>query len=429
MTYSETIEYLYSQLPVYHRIGKAAYKADLKNTIALDDYFGSPHKKYATVHVGGTNGKGSVSHLIASVLQEAGYRTGLYTSPHLRDYRERIRVNGEMIPEEEVVKFVENHGDQLRQISPSFFEMSVAMAFDWFARSQVEVAVIEVGLGGRLDSTNIISPLLSVITNIGYDHMDLLGDSLEKIAIEKAGIIKPGIPVVIGEEESSSNGIFISRAHDLNTEIVFADRVYKLSWDIKDQIGGVRGFTLVNRYSGTSWNGVTPLTGNYQSSNLITATTAVDKLKKKFEISCGNLLDGIANVVRNTGLSGRWQLIGTRPLTICDTGHNSHGLRHVIEQLSGVSKKNLHIVIGFVRDKDLDTVLTLFPGNAHYYFTKASVPRALDEKLLEYRAASYGLFGSSYPAVADALRAAREAAGEDDVIFVGGSTFVVAEVI
>lgn len=429
MTYDQTIDYLYNSLPVYHRVGKAAYKADLINTKKLDEYFGHPHLKFKTVHVAGTNGKGSVSHMIASVLQEAGYKTGLYTSPHLKDFRERIRVNGEMISREEVISFVGKHSLILEEIKPSFFEMTVAMAFDHFANSKIDVAIIEVGLGGRLDSTNIISPVLSVITNIGHDHLDLLGPTLANVSGEKAGIIKEHIPVVIGETQHFSEKIFIEKASGLNSEIYFADKNYSCNSVDSDPGTGNRKLLLVNNIFQTSISVETPLGGICQEKNIPTVLKAVDILRSEFNINDSDLVRGLLNVIKNTGLQGRWQILGNDPLIICDTGHNKEGLEYVMKQLSAIPKTRLHIVLGFVNDKDLASVLPLFPVGADYYFTRASIPRALDENILRDTAINYGLIGLAYPHVKEAISAAASRAGKSDLVFIGGSTFIVAEAL
>jgi dihydrofolate synthase/folylpolyglutamate synthase len=429
MTYNQTLEFLFSQLPAYHRIGKAAYRNDLNNTILLDNYFGNPHLKYPSVHIAGTNGKGSVSHMIASILQEAGYKTGLYTSPHLKDFRERIKVNGEMIPECEVIKFVEKHEEVLKTVKPSFFEMTVAMAFNYFAESKIDIAVIEVGLGGRLDSTNIITPVLSVITNIGHDHMDLLGDTLEKIALEKAGIIKPSVPVVVSETQSETASVFIEKAAGTGSGIIFADKTFSCRFKSDDFFTDRRSYIMTDYVTGNTVEDETPLAGNYQSKNLQAVFTSGIILKGRFKITDKNISDGIRNTIKNTGLYGRWQILSKSPLTICDTGHNHEGLEYVMNQLKKIHRSGLHIVIGFVNDKDLASVLPLFPKDAFYYFTKASVPRALDESILKTEASKYGLKGNSYPEVKIALERARSNAGLEDLIFIGGSTFVVAEVV
>jgi dihydrofolate synthase / folylpolyglutamate synthase len=429
MTYTRTIEFLFSQLPAYHRIGKAAYKNNLENSIALDEYFHHPHRNYLTIHVGGTNGKGSISHMIASVLQQAGYRTGLYTSPHLKDFRERIKINGEMISEDEVISFVSDHKEIIESVKPSFFEMTVAMAFNCFAIRKVDVAVVEVGLGGRLDSTNIINPVLSVITNIGHDHMDLLGDTIRKIASEKAGIIKKNIPVVISETTRETKEIFISKAAGSGSSIYFADERFACRTEENDVLKGERRYEITDLVSHKTTKGITVLGGDYQSVNIQAVFSVFDTLKGLFGCSDDMITTGIRNVVLNTGLKGRWQILSTMPLTICDTGHNKEGLQYVLNQISRIPKSGLHIVIGFVSDKDLSSVLPLFPAGAVYYFTRASVPRALNEVILKNEAAKYGLKGSSYSDVKTALSNARENASGSDMIFIGGSTFVVAEVI
>jgi dihydrofolate synthase / folylpolyglutamate synthase len=428
MTYKETLDYLYTQLPVYHRIGKAAYKADLNNTIVLDKHFGNPHKCFRSIHIAGTNGKGSVSHMLSSVLQEAGYMTGLYTSPHLRDYRERIKINGKMIPEQDVVSFVENNRDILERLKPSFFEMSVAMAFDFFARSSVDIAVIETGLGGRLDSTNIITPLLSVVTNIGHDHKELLGDTLGKIAFEKAGIIKEAVPVVIGERHTETSGIFSLRAKEMNSPIFFTEDNYICELEDFNPMLSYRKYR-VSKNGSSSFQGETSLLGDYQKKNIPLVYNSAELLKKDLKISNENISKGIRNTVINTGLEGRWQILRHKPLIICDTGHNLEGIEFVTKQLNSISKKRLHIILGFVNDKDISQVLPLFPTEALYYFTKASVPRALDESVLKNSAEIYGLGGASFRNVSDALKSAVLNAGTEDMIFIGGSTFIVADAL
>jgi dihydrofolate synthase / folylpolyglutamate synthase len=429
MTYSEALDYLFSRLPAYHRIGKAAYKANLDNSLALDKYFGQPHKKFRTVHIAGTNGKGSVSHIIASIFQEAGYNTGLYTSPHLIDFRERIRVNGTMIPENEVVSFVEKHSAIIEDIQPSFFELTMAMAFDFFARSGVAVAVIEVGMGGRLDSTNIINPELSVITNIGHDHMEFLGETLALVAGEKAGIIKTKTPVVVGESQPETENVFKTKAGEMNAPVIFADKAYSCTLGEFNVREGIRKYSVSTLSCGKVISGKVPLGGIYQKNNLQTVFAAADILRTLFSVTDKNIINGISNVISNTHLAGRWQVLSHDPLTLCDTGHNKEGLEYVIPQLLGLKKNRLHIIIGFVNDKDLRTVLPLFPVDAIYYFTKASIPRALDENILKEMAEGEGLKGESYKSVADALIAARAIADRNDVIFIGGSTFIVAEAI
>lgn len=426
MTYKETLEFLYSQLPAYHRIGKAAYKNNLDNTLALDNHLGNPHLNFGSIHIAGTNGKGSVSHMTASILQEAGYKTGLYTSPHLRDFRERIRINGEMISGNEVVGFVKRNHIIIGEVKPSFFEMTVAMAYDYFSMQKVDIAVIETGLGGRLDSTNIINPVLSVITNIGHDHMDLLGDTVEKIATEKAGIIKEGVPVVIGETAVETADLFISKADTMQSVISFADSEFTCNLG-NDMATAERKYKITENSTGQSFEGMIPLAGDYQVKNIVTVFGIFKALREKLNITEEIIIGGIKNVVKNTRLEGRWQILSENPLTICDTGHNREGIMFVAKQLSRFSGRNLHMVIGFVKDKDLSAVLPLFPKNASYYFCKASVERAMDEKLLRQKASEFGLFGESYPEVRAALMAAREIASKADVIFIGGSTFVVGD--
>lgn len=429
MTYAKTLEFLFSCLPAYHRIGRAAYRNNLDNTIALDEYFGSPHRNYKTIHIAGTNGKGSVSHMLSSVLQEAGWKTGLYTSPHLKDFRERIRVNGRMIPKHEVTEFVRTHRKIIDQMKPSFFELTVAMAFDYFKKAGADVAVIETGLGGRLDSTNIISPVLSVITNIGHDHMDLLGDTIDKVAAEKAGIIKPGIPVVIGETQAETEKLFCEKAASAGSEVWFADRNFLCTLEAMKAETSMRKFTVNYLTEDRIFKGSTPLGGDYQKKNIQTLYQAATVLKDRFRVSEQNIGDGIRKVLRNTGLQGRWQIIGRNPLVICDTGHNKEGLEYVMNQLRGVPATDLHMVIGFVSDKDTASILPMFPREAKYYFTRASVLRAMDENVLRLKASESGLTGNSYHTVSEALNAARSNASATDVIFVGGSTFVVAEAI
>lgn len=429
MDYKQTVDYLYSLLPAYHRIGRAAYKDNLDNTLALDYHFGHPHLNYKTIHVAGTNGKGSVSHMLASVLQEAGYRTGLYTSPHLKDFRERIRINGKMIPEDNVVDFVERNNGIIEEISPSFFELTAALAFDYFAGENVDIAVIETGLGGRLDSTNIINPVLSVITNVGHDHMDLLGDSLRKIAIEKAGIFKKNTPAVIGESHEETRDIFIEKALTTDSVISFADQDFRCVIENNLDFKSDWSYKIEDKRQHKTFIGNTPLGGDYQTKNLQTVYSVFSNLENTFHISSGTIARGIRNVIRNTGLMGRWQILKQRPLTICDTGHNYEGLKITMKQIKRIPAQRVHIVLGFVSDKDLSIIFPLLPADATYYFTKASVPRALNENILMESARAYGLNGSSYPTVSEALYDAARNASDNDLIYIGGSTFIVAEVI
>jgi dihydrofolate synthase / folylpolyglutamate synthase len=429
MNYPETLEYLFSQLPMFHRIGKAAYKANLDNTLVLDEYFGHPHQKYKTIHIAGTNGKGSVSHILASVLQQAGYKTGLYTSPHLKDFRERIKINGKEIPENQVIEFIEKHKSFYETIEPSFFELTVAMAFDYFAKSKVDVAVIETGLGGRLDSTNIIIPELSVITNISNDHGQLLGDTLEKIAREKAGIIKKNVSVVIGESQKATNHVFINKAKEMESPIYFASHIYHVNNEIKRD-EHAQTFQVFKDNQLLFPDLKIDLLGIYQKKNILAALQAIEVLQqRKFKIKQNHIYQGFYTAAKSTGLLGRWQTIGQNPLTICDTGHNEAGIAEFLEQIKLINYNQLHIIFGIVEDKDIDKILEMLPIKAHYYFCRASIPRALDEKILKQKASLFGLEGKSYPTVQLALEIARQKAQEDDFIYIGGSNFVVAEAI
>ncbi|MCX6290725.1 MAG: bifunctional folylpolyglutamate synthase/dihydrofolate synthase [Bacteroidetes bacterium] len=428
MTYQQTLDYLYSQLPMFHRIGAAAYKADLDNTLAICELLHHPENKFRAIHVAGTNGKGSTSHILAAILQEAGYKTGLYTSPHLKDFRERIRINGKMIPQEKVTAFVEKYREALHGIQPSFFEWTVGLAFDYFAREKVDVAVIETGLGGRLDSTNVIVPVLSVITNIGWDHMNLLGDSLEKIASEKAGIIKEKIPVVIGESRPEMEDIFIRKAKENFSEIIFADSQLA----VKDVSSGDEFLTLdILQGDETLFHHLQiDLTGLYQQKNILTVIQSVLMLRKNgMNISDSQIISALRKVKTMTGLAGRWQKINDHPLTICDTGHNKDGIRYILKQLELTPHRKLHFVLGMVNDKDVTGILEMLPKEAVYYFCRAAIPRALDADELKKEAGKFSLEGKSYGSVKDALQHAQAQAEEEDLIFIGGSTFVVAEVV
>lgn len=429
MTYQQTLDYLFSQLPMFQRVGKAAYKANLDNTLALDEYFNHPHRKLRTIHVAGTNGKGSTSHMLASILARAGLKVGLYTSPHLRDFRERIKINGVMIPEPEVVGFVEKHKAFFEAIKPSFFEMTVVLAFDYFARQQVDIAVIEVGLGGRLDSTNIITPELSVITNIGLDHTELLGDTLAKIAYEKAGIIKPHVPVVITQSQEETREVFVAKADESHSPIRFADTSYRVI-SVRQEGYMYQILEVEHVNSGSVKALKLDLLGGYQQFNICGVLAAIDLLKEMgYSISDSHLQDGLASVKSATGLLGRWQVLHQNPLIICDTGHNVDGLTQVVDQIGRVQCAKLRMVVGMVGDKNIDGMLGLLPKNAIYYFTKASIPRALDEKELAHRASPFNLHGNTFSTVENALSAAKADASPNDFIFVGGSTFVVAEVV
>ena len=411
---------------MFQRIGKAAYKADLGNTLQLDEYFNNPHKHFKSIHVAGTNGKGSTSHMLASILQCAGYKVGLYTSPHLKDFRERIKINGEMIPENKVVEFVSKHKILFEQMKPSFFEMTVALAFDYFAKEKIDIAVVEVGLGGRLDSTNIITPLLSVITNIGFDHTDLLGDTLPKIACEKAGIIKDGVPVVVSQFQPEVSQVFTDKANETKSELIFAEQQYKVE---KIEYSDVfQSITINHQGVLNAWD--LDLMGSYQKYNLAGVLASIDALNKVgLSISIDNIATGLKVVQKATGLMGRWQKLQESPKVFCDTGHNVDGITQVLEQIHRIPHQQLHMVIGMVGDKNIDGMLALLPPNAIYYFTKASIPRALDHIELQQRASRFGLKGNAYSTINEALTNAKSNAYSDDLIFVGGSTFVVAEVV
>lgn len=430
MDYKETLEYLYAQLPMFQRIGPAAYKKDLGNTLALCEHLGNPHTKFASIHVGGTNGKGSVSHILAAVCQASGLKTGLYISPHYKDFRERIKINGAYIPRKRVVEFVERNRAKIEEIQPSFFELCVAMAFDHFAREKVDIAVIEVGLGGRLDSTNVITPLLSVITNISYDHTNMLGDTLPQIAFEKAGIIKPGVPVVIGETHPESAPVFIQKAADTGSSIVFADQHFQVV--LKKEYNWQSSVYDVYK-AGKPYlkNLEVEAAGPYLEKNLVTAIQALtgngaDLLPG---LSPDNIRQGMKHLKSLSRFQGRWQVIGQNPVILCDSAHNEAGLKQIFDAVKKMPYPRIHIVTGFVNDKDVEKVLTLFPREARYYFAKANIPRGLEATLLGEKAAKHGLTGKAYISVRNALKAARRAARPEDLILVTGSIFVVAEVI
>jgi dihydrofolate synthase/folylpolyglutamate synthase len=405
MNYHETINWMFSQLPMYQNQGKSAYKKDLDNTINLVKHLNNPHLKFKSIHVAGTNGKGSTSHMLSSVLQESGYKVGLYTSPHLKDFRERIKINGKEISKNFVIGFIKRNKVFLDFHSLSFFEMTVGMAFDYFAYKKVDIAVIEVGLGGRLDSTNIITPEVSVITNIGLEHTQFLGDTLELIAGEKGGIIKPDIPVVIGETQKETKAIFLALAKKNNSKIVFADKLIK---------------TIIE----------CDLKGNYQKKNIRTALQTINELKEKgFKISKDNISDGFRNVIKNTDLKGRWQTLQLDPKIICDTAHNKEGLMLALDQIKHENFNKLHFVLGFVKEKDLDRIIELFPKNAEYYFCKPNIERGLEVNVLKTKFNEKGYLGSAFDSVDGALDAAKKRANNKDLIYVGGSTFVVAEIL
>lgn len=430
MTYQETLDYLYQHLPMFTRVGASAFKKDLHNTIELCNQLGNPQDKFSSIHIAGTNGKGSTSHMLAAIFHESGYKTGLYTSPHLLDFRERIRINGEVVPETFVIEFVEQLKPTIERIQPSFFELTVAMAFQYFALEQVEMAIIEVGLGGRLDSTNVITPNLSVITNISYDHMQILGNTLQEIASEKAGIIKPHVPVVISETQSEIKSVFINKAAELNAPIHFADQ----EWIIQQsEFSGGRLQLGVqhSHYPGGDLRTIrTDLTGQYQQKNILGVLSAVQIMQEDgWELPEQTVKSALAYVKRLTGLRGRWEIISRDPLTIFDVGHNQAGITEIVQQLEHMVYRHLHIVTGFVKDKEVSKVLPLFPPAATYYFCKAQIPRAMDEKDLAEMAHQYGLRGHDYPSVQQAYQAAKQHAHKEDIVLVCGSFFVVAEVM
>jgi dihydrofolate synthase / folylpolyglutamate synthase len=430
MDYKQTTEWLFNQLPMYQRLGKAAYKADLSNTVKILAGIGNPENSFKAIHIAGTNGKGSVSHIIASVLQEAGYKIGLYTSPHLKDFRERIKVNGELISEEHVVKFVNSYRELFTDISSSFFEMTVGMAFDFFAKQKVDFAVVETGLGGRLDSTNLCKPIITIITNIGIDHTTFLGDTTQKIAWEKAGIIKKNIPVVIGKHQHDTDIVFTQKADEIGSQLIFAEDILELRQfqsDLQDyQLFDVwyKNELIIDELK-------SPLLGHYQKENLCTAIYSVKQLSDNSSIALKteHIRHGIENVVENTGITGRWQKISNNPTTIADTGHNIDGIKAIITQISSLSFNQLHFVLGMVNDKDIFSILNILPKNATYYFCKPSIPRGLEEDRLAELGFKAGLNGKPYTSVKQALYSARNNSGVNDMIFIGGSTFVVAEVI
>jgi dihydrofolate synthase/folylpolyglutamate synthase len=423
LSYEATLEFLYANLPMYQRVGAVAYKADLTNTIALCEELGNPQHKFKSVHVAGTNGKGSSSHMLAAILQTAGYKTGLYTSPHLKEFTERIRINGVEVSKSFVIDFVERIRPAIARIQPSFFEITVAMTFDYFAQQKVDIAIIEVGLGGRLDSTNVITPLVSLITNISWDHKELLGDTLPKIASEKAGIIKENIPVIISERQEEIADVFTGKASATNSNLQFASDIYEVSSSTEGN------FLIRNRVTGLDMNITLDLKGTYQRKNVAGVLTAIDVLLKSgFAISVDHIIQGLQNTTTLTGLKGRWQRLSEQPLIICDTGHNEGGIREVVQQIRQQKYNRLWIVLGCVKDKDLHAVLSLLPKEAYYFFCQAKIPRALDANELMNQAIAVELNGEVIADVNQAIRAAKEKSNKEDFIFIGGSTFVVAEI-
>ncbi len=403
MNYQQTLDYLFSKLPMYQRQGAAAYKADIGNIVEASKHLGNPHTQFKSIHIAGTNGKGSTAHMLASILQESGYKVGLYTSPHLKDFRERIKINGEMITEQEVIGFVNTQKGIFEELELSFFEFTVAMAFDYFVNQKVDIAIIETGLGGRLDSTNIINPELSIITNIGLDHTNLLGNTIEKIATEKAGIIKNNTPIIIGRKQEKTIPIFKTIAKEKDAELINSKYFQEYKTDLK---------------------------GDYQKENINTVLTAITQLiKEGWKITNIQIQQGLEKVISNTQLLGRWQTLSKSPLIICDTGHNEDGIKEIIKQLGSLNYNQLHFVFGTVNDKNLTTILSLLPTTAKYYFCQANIARAMDVQELEKQAKEFKLNGNAFTSVKQALNKARECANENDLIFIGGSTFVVAEVL
>ena len=428
MTYKQTLDFMFSKLPMYQRQGDSAYKANLETSLAFDDYLKNPHKNYKTIHIAGTNGKGSVSHMLASILQSAGYKVGLYTSPHLKDYRERIKINGLKISEEYVIKFVSKNNKFILKQKPSFFEMTAFMAFEYFASEKIDIAVIEVGMGGRLDSTNVINPILSIITNIGLDHTKFLGNNLNSIAVEKAGVIKHKTPVIIGKTQAETKAVFLQKAKENNSEIFFADDFYTANYSLFT-IDNLQNIFITNNFTKSQKNYFIDLLGDYQKENIITVLKAYDVLKNKITISDDDLKNGIKNTVKNTELLGRWQILSQNPKIICDTGHNYDGIKFIVNQINNTPYKNLHLVLGFVNDKDYKSLINLFPKTAKYYLTKANIPRSLNEDELCNYASSKSLDYTKHKTVSEALANAKNNALTDDLIFIGGSTFIVAEVL
>jgi dihydrofolate synthase/folylpolyglutamate synthase len=425
-TYEETLNFLYENLPMFQRIGTAALKLDLRNTLALCEALGNPQEKFRSIHVAGTNGKGSTSHMLASILQSSGLKTGLYTSPHLKSFTERIRINGREISTDYVIEFVNRMLGQIESLKPSFFEITVSLALDYFARNQVDIAVIEVGLGGRLDSTNIITPEVSIITNIGWDHMDVLGDTLEKIAAEKAGIIKPHVPVVISERQPETDYVFQNRARSINSPVFFASDHLRTMVHNKN---GEVAYDILQDEKPLFKNLRMSVQGIYQQKNVLGVIEAIRILRERdWNITDRDLRSGLENVVARTGLKGRWQILGASPLIVCDTGHNPDGIKEVVRQIEMQRYDRLYFILGMVKGKDVTATLKLLPKSAYYFFCRAKIPRALDASVLFETAQNYQLDGEIIEDVNDALHAAKQRASRDDMIFIGGSSYIVAEI-
>ena len=428
MNYTETLEFLFTSMPSFQRVGGDAYKPGLERIASFCQHIGNPQRNFYTIHVAGTNGKGSVSHMLASILREAGYRTGLFTSPHLADFRERIRVDGEMIPKQKVVNFVDKHHDKMKELDLSFFEMTAAMAFDYFDQSDVEVAVIETGLGGRLDATNLITPILSIVTNVGFDHTEFLGETIEKIAAEKAGIIKKSVPVIIGQHNEAYDKVFVERAQELNSCIIFAEDEWQLNgvehFDNENQ-----HFSLTRLRDGKDHELDIDLLGDYQRHNIVTACAAADYLAEHTPLTISRRAHraGLAEAAASTGLAGRWQVLAREPYTVCDTGHNEDGIRYVAEQLNNLECDRLFAVMGFAREKELSKILALLPTKAHYIFTRANIERARAIEDIAAEATKLGLSFETAPTVQEAVERARCLAQPTDAIFIGGSNYVIAE--
>lgn len=426
MRYQEVIDYLYEKLPMFQRVGPPAFKKDLANTIILCKELGDPQKNFRSIHIGGTNGKGSSSHMIAAILQEAGYKTGLYTSPHLKDFTERIKINGLPVPESYIIGFVERYQSLIEKVKPSFFEVTVVMAFDYFAREKVDFAVFEVGLGGRLDSTNVIVPEVSLITNISYDHQDMLGETLEKIASEKAGIIKRGVPVVIGSGQEEVIHVFQDKARESDSIIDIATDYYEVKQ--KEFSNNHITCSLFSKHSGLYYSFTIGTAGLYQIKNLPGVIRVIDILiEKGYKIGLKQIEQGLVNFQQKTGLMGRWQIIREKPLAIADVAHNEGGIREVLNQLLLLSRKQIHFVIGFVKEKNISKILPLFPKDGHFYFCQAKVPRAMSAHFLSLQALNFGLQGRVVKDVNKAFQQALDESEEEDIIYIGGSTFVVSE--